>query len=93
MAHKLRPKNMQIANQWQADQMTKLDTKGEFTGAVEAAMEDIGAAVKRHDDFTVALVCMGLLDGAECEGPPGLRETIKEWHKRAVMGKRSWEAS
>lgn len=91
MARKLRPKNMRIANPWQADRMTEMDEKGEFTAAVEKCMDDLGPVVERHNTSALSLVLMGLLDGMEQE--TGLRDAIREWHKRAVAGKRSWEAS
>lgn len=93
MSRKLRPKHMTIGNQWQADQMVKIDTKGEFTAALQDAMDDIGLVVTKHSQFTVALVIIGLLDGMEHEGAPGLSQTIRDWHQRAVAGKRSWEAN
>lgn len=92
MSRKLRPKNMTIANQWQCDQMTKLDKSGLFTAAIEACMDEIGPIVDKHPKEAAMLVLMGLLDGAESE-KSGMADAIREWHQRAVTGKRSWEAN
>ena len=91
MGRKLRPKNTTIANQAQIDRISDQLPEGAIE-LTQAAIEALTELREKHGPHATLAACLGLLDGIECEGTH-LSEVIKDWHKRAVMGKRSWEAS
>lgn len=91
MSRKLRPKNVTIANQWQIDRIADQLPEGAIE-LTQAAIEDLEEVRLKHGPLATVAACLGLLDGIEHERGH-LADVIKAWHKRAVLGTRSWEAN
>ena len=89
---KLRPQRADLVNKAQIDRVSDQIPEQAIIDT-ERAMDDAADFRRKHGPFASMAAFMACLDGMEKTNEEGLGQVVKDWHRRAIMGKRSWEAN